>query len=311
MGQMERVGVIVNPMSARGGTARRWPQIHEIIRSHFREYRHHFTEKPTQAISLTRELLKEGYELIIGVGGDGTLSEISNGFFDALGRAINPEASFGIVPSGTGSDLVRSLQIPRDFQRSVQQIKDSRIRTLDIGHCRFTARDQTRQSRYFINIADIGLGAEVIHRLDSIPLQQRGPFTYYSGLLYSLRRLRSHQLCIHTDNQKEPVTGAYIIAAVANGSVFGGGMKIAPKAKPDDGLLDLVLVREMGPWEVVANTARLYRGTIDGHPKVTTLRGGKISIQSETACPLELDGESLGYLPADFSIIPRGIRLRA
>lgn len=306
---MDRVCVIVNPVSARGETARRWPWIQGVIRDHFREFRHHFTEKPNQAAALTRESLLEGYDLIVGVGGDGTFSEISNGFFDDRCRAINPEAALGIVPSGTGSDLIRSLKIPKDFRRSVEQIREGRARLLDLGLCRFSGGDGEPQRRFFINIADIGLGAEVIHRLAGIPPRKRGPFTYYSGLLSCLHRLRGYRLDIRSDGEPLP-GGNFIIAAVANGSVFGGGMKIAPHARLDDGFFDLVTVGEMGPWQVLANTPRLYRGDIDRHEKVSVTRSRRITITCPSPCPLEMDGEAVGFLPAEFTLLPRAVRLR-
>ncbi len=310
MTAMDRVCVIVNPMSARGKTARRWPLIQRVIGDHFHEFRHLFTEKPAQAISLTRELLLEGYELIVGVGGDGTLSEIAGGFFSENGTVINPQAALGIIPSGTGSDLIRSLHIPRDFRRSVQQIKGKPARELDIGLCRYSGADGGMRSRYFINIADVGLGAEVIHHLDRIPPARRGAFTYYSGLLSCLRNLRSRTLDLTLDSPKRTLNGQFIIAAVANGSVFGGGMRIAPRARPDDGHFDLVLVEAMGAWEILANTPRLYRGGIGSHPKVTTLPARQLSIRSRELCPLEMDGEAVGFLPAEFSLLPRSVRLR-
>ncbi len=307
---MDRVCVIVNPVSARGETARRWPWIQRILRDQFHEFRHHFTEKPSQAVTLTRESLRDGYDLILGVGGDGTFSEISNGFFDGENRPINPEAALGIIPSGTGSDLIRSLKIPRDFRRSVEQIRQSGVRTLDLGFCRFTGNDGRIQHRYFINIADIGLGAEVIHHLSRVPPQKRGTFTYYSGLISCLRHLRSYRLDITTDSDPISCSGDYIIAAVANGSVFGGGMKIATRARLDDGLFDLVTVAEMAPWQVVANTPRLYSGHIDSHSKVATTRARRISITSPSPCPLEMDGEAVGFLPVEFTLLPRAVRLR-
>lgn len=310
MAVMDRVCVIVNPMSARGRTALRWPRIQHFFSHHFREFCHHLTESPTQATDLTRERLKEGYDLIVGVGGDGTLSEISNGFFTDQGSIINPDAALGIIPSGTGSDMIRSLHIPRDFRQSIEQIKTSRPRPLDLGICHFTAPDGSRRTRHFINVADVGLGARVIHHLEKIPAARRGPFTYYSGLFSCLRDLQAHPLTLTIGPEKERREGKFIIAALANGSVFGGGMIIAPEAQPDDGVFDLILVEEMPAWRVLANTPRLYRGSITRHPRVSRITCREVTLESPQPCPLEMDGEAVGYLPATFTLLPRAVNFR-
>jgi len=302
--------VIVNPLSARGATGRRWERIRDAIHTHFHEFKYVFTEKQHQATQITRELLRDGFDLIIGVGGDGTLSEITNGFHhEGDGGPINPAASLGIIPSGTGSDFIRSLKIPRDFRGSVERIKAGEGRTIDIGQVSFQREKGGMETRLFINVGDFGLGADVIRWLSRIPLSRRGPFTYYGGLLATLRTLHSREADIVCDGSVQ-VHGRFVIGAVANGSVFGGGMQIAPGARPDDGFLDLVLIEEMGAWEILRNTPRLYRGTIDRHPRVTIRRVREATITCAAESPLELDGEAVGRLPATFRVLPAALRLR-
>ncbi len=314
---MEKVHVIVNPLSARGKTGQRWNTIKEIIKYYFQEYKYIFTEKPKQATEIARSLLKDGFDLIIGVGGDGTLNEITNGYFhQETHRAINESASLGIIPSGTGSDFIRYLKIPRDFKRSVRLIKDSAVKTIDVGKITFDFNTPGAEgaSTYFINVADFGLGAEVVRTLADIPSGKRGPFSYYMGLLSTIRSYKSKKVKVVIDDSEE-ISNRYLIGAVANGSIFGGGMIIAPAAKPDDGYFDLVLVEDMKKLEIVKNSRLLYTGTIYKNPKVTIRRARNIKVYpaeeaADGTVNFEYDGEIGKTLPVEFQVVEKSVRFR-
>ncbi len=307
---MEKVHVIVNPCSARGQTEKRWALIRENIKRVFREFRFVFTERPKQATEITREIIKEGSDFIIGVGGDGTLNEIANGFFvPGKTAVINENASLALIPSGTGSDFIRFLKIPRDYRKSVEQLRDAPKRKVDIGRITYLGNSENK-SHYFMNIADFGLGAEVVKRISSVPSGQRGSFFYYRGLLSSLFAHKSRKVQVSTDDQ-QPLEGNFLIGAVANGAIFGGGMIIAPQAKIDDGFFDLVLIDDMKKTEIILNSTRLYSGSIDKHKKVRTIRAKKISVFSTEPVPIEYDGEQGGTIPAEFNIIEKALNFRS
>jgi diacylglycerol kinase (ATP) len=315
---VDKVHVIVNPFSARGKTRERWHLIHEAIRSYFKEFHYVFTERPKQATHIVRELLQDGFDLIIGVGGDGTLNEISNGFFrEHSPERINDDASLGIISSGTGSDFMRFMKVPRDFKKSVENIKCSKKRKIDVGKITFTDKHgaRRRKDQYFINVADFGLGAEVIRNLSESDPLKRGPLTYYKGLLKTILHYRSKRVKITIDDREE-MERELLIGAVANGRIFGGGMIIAPEAEADDGYFDLVLVENMKKLEIIRNSSRLYTGTIHTHPKVTVIKARNIKVrpapgENETdAVGIEYDGEMGDMLPAEFSVIDRAINLR-
>ncbi len=307
---MDKVHLIINPVSAKGQTKKRWEHIREIIKSSFREFRYIFTERPKQATEITRELLHQGFDFIIGVGGDGTLNEITNGFFKSeTTEVINQDASLGMIPSGTGSDFIRFMKVPKDFWKSAGWLKDAPKRKIDLGIITSTKDGGNRERQYFINVADFGLGAEVIKRLSSVPSQQRGKFCYYRGFISTLLQYRSKKYRIIVD-ERETIEGNFLIGAVANGGIFGGGMIIAPKAQINDGYFDLVLVEEMKKMEVVWNSTRLYSGTLDKHHKVRTLRAKKVRVESRDIVPIEYDGEEGGLLPAEFAIHEQAINFR-
>ncbi|HUU06182.1 MAG TPA: diacylglycerol kinase family protein [Patescibacteria group bacterium] len=307
---MNKVHVIVNPFSARGQTEKRWEAIKHAIRSHFREFKYIFTEKPRQATEIARELLKQGFDLLIGVGGDGTLNEISNGFFNAQSdQVINDDAAVGIIPSGTGSDFIRFMKVPREFDKSAARIKNSPIKKIDIGKITYGSAVEKNRSQYFINVADFGLGAEVIRNISNIKSSRRGAFTYYRGLLSTMMKYRSKKVKLTLDD-KEQLQGEYLIGAVANGRIFGGGMIIAPQAEPDDGYFDLVLIKSMNKLEILTNSRHLYSGTIAKNPKVHILKARNIKVESPEEVHIEYDGELGEKLPAEFSIIARALNFR-
>jgi diacylglycerol kinase (ATP) len=307
---MNKVHVIVNPFSARGQTGKRWETIKEALYPHFREFKYIFTEKPRQATEIARELLKDGFDLLIGVGGDGTLNEISSGFFNAQsGQAINQDAAVGIIPSGTGSDFMRFMKVPRDFEKSAARIKNSAIKKIDIGKITYGGTARKAKTQYFINVADFGLGAEVIRNVSSIESARRGAFTYYRGLLSTMMKFSSKRVRLTLDGGRQ-LQGEYLIGAVANGRIFGGGMIIAPQAEPDDGYFDLVLIDSMKKLEILANTRLLYSGTIANNPKVHILKARHIQVESPDEVHIEYDGEVGDALPAEFTVVEKALNLR-
>ena len=278
------------------------------IKAHFREFKYVFTEKPRQATEIARGLIKDGFDLIIGVGGDGTLNEISSGFFsDFSGKAINQDAALGIIPSGTGSDFIRFMKIPREFEKSAALIKNSKNKKIDIGKITYSGANAKEQ--YFINVADFGLGAEVIKKISNVQASRRGALTYYRGLLSTLMNYRSKTVTLTIDGQQQ-LQGEYLIGAVANGRIFGGGMIIAPQAEADDGYFDLVLVEDMKKLEIIRNSRHLYAGTIAKNPKVIILKARNIKVQSQEEVYTEYDGEMGEKLPAEFSIIEKALNFR-
>ncbi len=299
--------IIVNPQSNKGRTGQRWNEIKSGLKSALKEFKYEFTEKPFHAAELSRAAIKDGTELIVGVGGDGTMNEIANGFFENQ-RSINPETILGIVPSGTGSDFSRSLNIPPSFKRAMQVITEGPSAVIDTGSARFRSEDGKEQERYFLNIADFGIGGEVVRSVAQNRLKRKRS-SYLRCMISTFFNYTHKKARIQIDGESLPVDD-YLIGAVANGRVFGKGMKFAPRAKVDDGLFDIVLVKGMKTLEFFKNAWRIYGGTHLSHPKISFYRGRRVDVQptNENADILiELDGEQLGALPASFELIPRNI----
>lgn len=301
--------VIVNPESNQGRTRRRWKEIKEAIKSHILEFHYDFTEKPLQAIEISREAIRSGHDLIIGVGGDGTMNEIANGFFDNR-KIINPESTLGILPSGTGCDLTKSLGIPAGLRDALEVITQAPSASMDVGRVTFRDNAGPENERIFLNVADFGVGGEVVRRVNERRLQRKAS-SYVRCLVSAMAHYKSRRIRIRVDGRDLP-EGEYLLGAIANGRIFGKGMKVAPQARLDDGLLDLVLVKSMRFFEFCRHGWKIFLGTHLSHPKISLIRGERIEALSDDggAVLLEFDGEQLGTLPAKFEIIPRVLQIK-
>jgi diacylglycerol kinase (ATP) len=301
--------VIVNPESAKGQTRRRWSQMKEGIRHFIRDFKVEFTEKPLQAIEIARSALRDGTDLVIGVGGDGTMNEIANGFYEDA-RLINPAATLGIVPSGTGCDLTRSLRIPPRLRGAMQVITEAPTHAIDVGRVAFRGHDGRPKERVFLNVADFGVGGEVVHKVNTRRLERKAS-SYVRCLVETMAHYKNKKVRIRVDGTELP-RGEYLIGAVANGRIFGKGMKIAPDARLDDGLFDTVLVRGMRFVEFCLHGWKLMNGTHVGYRKVDVVRGRQVEADPEDgeSILLEFDGEQLGTLPAVFTIAPHSLPIK-
>jgi YegS/Rv2252/BmrU family lipid kinase len=301
--------VIVNPESNQGRTRKRWGDIREALKKFIREYKFEFTEKPFHATEITRQVIKDGTELVIGVGGDGTMNEIANGFFEEH-RMINPEATLGVVPAGTGCDLTKSLNIPPGLTNALKVITEAPSVRMDVGQVRFKNHEGADEERFFLNVADFGLGGEVVRKVNARRLERKAS-SYVRCLVTTMLQYRSKKVRIRVDGESLP-EGEYLIGAVANGRIFGKGMKVAPGARLDDGLFDNILVQGMRFIEFCLHGWKLINGSHLSHPKISLVRGRMVEAFPEGPedVLLELDGEQLGRLPATFEILPRHLVIK-
>jgi len=300
--------IIINPESNKGQTGKKWIRIKEALSNFFKEFKYEFTKEPTHATELSRSAIKEGTELIVGIGGDGTINEIANGFFENH-EIINPETSLGIVPSGTGSDFSRSLNIPQNLKGSMEVITQSqKPDTIDIGKIKYDSLDGNKEERFFLNVADFGFGGEVVKRVEEKRLKRKAS-SYLRTLIFTFASYQSKKLSIKIDGKEYP-TDKYLIGAISNGSIFGKGMKIAPFSRLNDGLFDVILVRGMEKLEFFLNVWKIYQGTHLSNPKIKFIRGKKIEVTSDEDVLIEADGELIGKAPVRFEIVPTILSVR-
>ncbi|MFO8057652.1 MAG: diacylglycerol kinase family lipid kinase [bacterium] len=299
---------VVNPHSANRRTGRLWPEIKALAEKHLGTIGFGLTEEQGHAVELTREAIKSGYEMITSLGGDGTNNEVVNGFFED-GKTINPEAVLGVVCSGTGSDLIRTAGIPRDFQSSVPMLEGRDARPTDVGYMRFRDHQGNQVGRYFINIASFGVAGEVDERVNNTSKLLGGKISFLWASLRGTLAYRNKTVRLSLD-EGEQMTRRVFNVAVANGQYFGAGMRTAPKAVMDDGLFDVAILGDFSFREELKLMRRIYDGSHMNMDKVESFRAKKVVAESEERVLLDVDGEQPGMLPASFEILPAAIKMK-
>lgn len=294
-----RAFVVVNPAAGGGRTARLWPSLRERLRHAGLEFEAAETSGRGSATELARGAVSGRWPLVVAVGGDGTVNEVVNGLIDPGGR---PAGTLGVIMTGRGRDACRNLGIAADHETAVYRVVHGDDVKLDIGAAR-----QGPAVRFFVSSAGAGFDAVVAARAESI--RGSGTVPYVLGVLGALRGHRPVPGAITLDGQ--PIwRGALTAAVVANGPHYGGGMRIAPTARPDDGQLDLVIVGELRRAELLAWLPTVYWGTHLRNARVTTGRGRDVEIETEPPIPVHLDGEPVGVTPIRLTVRPRALRVR-
>lgn len=302
-----RVKVIVNPVSAHGRTKEDWPDIEKAFKEEGLSFTWQFTEHEGHCVKLVREALKNGYETILAVGGDGTINEALNGFFDN-GIKINEKAKLAVLSRGSGSDLVRSLQLSKNPRIIAKKILEGKVKEIDCGYVIYKKSTGVLESRCFINVSDTGIGGETCQRVNRAGKYLGGFLSFLWGALVTILKYDNKHFTVTLDNQ-EVYKGEANSVVIANGRFFGGGMEIAPLAQLDDSLFDVVILGPLNKFELIINFYRVYKGTHLAHPKVFHFRGQRVKISSYPDAVLEIDGETPGLTNATLQIISRGIKI--
>ncbi len=301
-----RCAVIVNPRSANGKTGRDWPKIEGAVREACNPERVVHTEHPGHATTLTREMLREGFELIVSAGGDGTHHEVVNGFFER-DTMIRPEATMAILPQGTGSDLARSLQFTT-IQEALAALVRGRVCHVDVGRAHFLNHRDEHVSEYFLNCAHIGFGGHVADRVNRTSKALGGFLSFLIGVLKSLVTYRSPVMTARVDGNY--VHGRINDIVIANAQWDGGGMFIAPNAALDSGSFEVYVIEDISRLDAVRNLHKIYKGRLMDRPDIVQyFQARRIDATSPERVLINLEGEQPGRLPATFEVLPAALRL--
>jgi diacylglycerol kinase (ATP) len=304
---------VVNPRASSGRTRREWPMIERALRDAYPGLAIAMTRRRNDATDLVRAALQEGHSEIIAVGGDGTINEAINGFFDAEG-SIAPDAVFAFVTSGTGGDFRKTFDIGAGHGEAIMRLRSGSVRPIDV--CRISCVSLSGEPvvRYFVNIGSFGLSGHIVNAVNRARVTKLfgGSFAFAFHSAVAMQLHRDRMVRIRIDGDFDEIASISTVA-VANGRYFGGGMHVAPGALPDDGVFDVIVIG--GGRRAVSDIRRLYSGEHLNLPGVRALRGKKIMAApvAETgghAVLIEVDGESAGRLPATFEILPRALNLR-
>ena len=309
--------VIINPASAGGATVDAWPGLASDLSTHFGAFTPVFTERAGQATEIATAAARKGTKLIIACGGDGTISEVANGIL-----LSGKDAELGLLPSGTGGDFRKSLGIPRRARDAAHILRSGRSRLIDVGRVTFTTATGTQESRYFLGVASFGMTAHVIERVKQRneewlpfkgPKWLSGRLSFGASMLQTAMQSKASRVVVQADDQSDQHL-TVVAFCIANARYFGGGMKIAPDAKLNDGKFDVVTVGDLGAFKIFTNAPRLYLGAHLGMQQVGHMLAEKITARAadkSEEISIEIDGELPGRLPATFQIVANALRVRS
>lgn len=309
--------LVVNPRSGGGKTAEIFSSMQATIEQALGVTDVVFTERTGHAIELAREAASAERGLVIAVGGDGTFNEVVNGVLEAGG---GERTHVGIVGQGTGGDFRKALDIEHRLDRYLDALASGRERKLDIGKLRYKDEAGATRERYFVNILSAGMGGLVDRYVAEASRALGGTAAYLGASLKALAQCREGRLrCTSSGpNGEAPVerrVRTYMIA-ICNGQYFGSGMRVAPMAKVDDGLLDVVSIGGASKLAFAMTARSIYSGGHLGKPGTEHWSCKKISIELENEDArerflLDCDGEPIGGMPIDVELVPGAVTLRA
>ena len=260
------------------------------------------SERPGQLGELARKAVDEGARLVVAVGGDGTVNEITQGLAGRDGVEL------AVIPRGTGWDFVRTYGIPRRLEDAVAVARDGHAREIDLGRARYRTWAGGQGESFFANIASAGMSGAIAQRANDTSKAFGGKVSYIWATFAVFARWSNSEVEVSVDGKTRRAPMHDVI--VANGPFLGGGMKIAPDAEPDDGLFDVILIGDINKRDFVTTAPKIYKGTYLAHPKVELLRARALSVAAPERLPIELDGEQVGATPARFEVVPRALRVR-
>lgn len=337
--------LVVNPNSCGGLTGKDWESLYARIKGVLGEtLKVVFSKKPGDGAALTRKYLKRGFKTIVAIGGDGTINEVANGFFeDPVGiygsrpgikrrkaaiasendgivpspsvlEPINPDAIMAVVPCGTRNVLAKSLELPEGVIECCRTFSTGKARKIDVISATVTnANDRsTKNTRVFLNAAEIGLGAEIIDRSKKIrKVVNSRIVSTITSILATLPSYQSNECEVVLEGRHRKIVTKMTIGIVANGRFLGGGFVAAPKADMSDGLLDVLVLKESGSLKMLNELASMKDGQYKEEGNMFYEKSRKVSFASkERDVTVTIDGEPIGILPATFEVIHDALTVR-
>jgi diacylglycerol kinase (ATP) len=310
--------LIVNPRSAGGRTGKIFDAMRAPLERALGRFDVVFTERGRHAIEFARDAALAGRELVIAVGGDGTIHEVVNGLMAAREKGSRVPR-LGVIGQGTGGDFRRTLGIEHHLDRYCASIAAGKTRRVDVGRATFIGHDGARAQAYFVNILSVGLGGVVDQLVAEASRGLGGTFAYYSaslrGLLKSEIGVLACTLSLAGEVREEQIITRNL--AICNGRFFGSGMKVAPMAELDDGVFEVVSLGAASKLRfAIESSTRIYKGEHIGKESVQHFRCDKITIalKNEAIADrflLDVDGEPLGRLPLEIELFAGAIEVLA
>ena len=297
--------LIVNPRSGRGAVGKTLPVLTDALRGKGLEFDIVETTGAKHATQAAREALESGIRYLVAVGGDGTVHEVANGMFDGT-TPIREDAVLGVAAAGSGSDFVRTFGLDRKPEIIARHLSGDATMDIDVGVVDYVSNTGVPGRSLFVNIAEAGYGAEVVRKAENFP-RWMGRLRYLIGAYAAIaggKRPVGTVKVAHTET-----TVPIVELVVANCQFFGGAMKVAPRALPDDGKFNVQIFTGQRS-QMFTMTMKLFRGEHLPHPDITEYQSSTVELAPEPKLLVEADGEVLGYTPAKFTLLERALTLK-
>lgn len=277
-----------------------------LLKSHLQksegiEWKIYSTSDQASATELTRQAITQGTDRILAVGGDGTWNEVVNGIL----TSDDPATPAILYPLGTGNDWSRTWPAPGDSEELNARLLSKPVKKIDVGHILYTSPVGQSASRYFVNIADAGMGAQVVRKVNDRSKWLGADLTFVRAIIETFITYNNAEVCLEADEFSH--TGLIRSVIVANGKYFGSGMCIAPEAAPDDGRFAIVIIGDVSVVDYLKYLPAIRRGELIQHPGVSYHSASHVKIQSPGKLELEADGEFLGFVPAEINVMPQAL----
>ena len=302
---MGRALIILNPVAGRGYGGRAEPEIRRLLEEESFEFDLIRTSHGRHAAELARQAVEDGYELVVAAGGDGTFHEVVNGLL-AAPEHDGLAGTLGLIPVGSGSDFANTVGVPPGLASACDRLVHGDDRIVDVGRVTIPGCEP----QHFDNTVNIGFGGVVTREARKLPWL-RGTALYLPVVLKTVF-LYYHAPQVTIEHDDEVLSLPAVMISVANGPREGGGFHVAPEASPDDGLLDLCIVREISRLQMLGLIPHFMNGTHCDREPVTMLRARKASVRSEGDLIAHVDGEMLctDAHRIDFETLPGRLRVR-
>lgn len=255
------------------------------------------TTAPESAIILAKKFANQKTDIIVAIGGDGTINEVINGVM----HVDHFEGYLSLLPYGTANDFCKSITAPRSISDLIEAYEQQQVKTVDIGSITYQKLDGSSHHRYFINIADLGMGADVVQRVNRSKKRLGANMTFMKAIVQTFWHYKNRSVKIETENWQWE--GKINTIAIANGKYFGSGLCIAPEATVDDKSFEVVIIGDVSLKDYLKNVNQLKRGNVIDHPQVFYKKATSISVRGVgEPCAIECDGEYLGETPVTIKL---------
>jgi diacylglycerol kinase (ATP) len=303
---MSEVVAILNPKAGGGRVRRRWPAFEAAIREWMPQLQTLWTERPWHAAELTREALLAGADLVLAIGGDGTVHEVVNGFLDN-DMPVRTGARLGYIPMGTGGDFQRTIQVPQEPIAVAAYLAEGSTVAMDVGKVRFLGESHEGvEQRYFANLLSFGMGGDVsVVAKNNALTDINGQAAFLWATLKVSFSYPGKTVLLEFDAEPPLPPIDITNVAVGNGQYHGGGMLPCPGASLVDGLLDVTVIERLSWFELIRGFRTLYSGAIHNHQRVQHRKVARLIARSVDQTRVEVDGEAAGSLPIEIEVLPR------